>query len=147
MELISSAFQDGEMIPDRYSCRGDNISPPLEFVDISSSAKSFALVLDDPDAPSGSFIHWVVYDIDPNVSKIEEDSIPQGAIVGQNSMGKTYYVGPCPPSGVHHYVFKAFALDTILNLGQIDWYALEEAMDRHIIDKAELVGTYGKIGS
>lgn len=144
MELISSAFKDSEAIPDRYACGGENISPPLEFVDVPSNARSLALVLEDPDAPNGSFIHWIVYDITPSVGKIEENIIPEGAIVGQNGLGRIDYAGPCPPSGTHHYFFKVFSLDVMLNLGPIGWHTLEGAMDRHIIDKAELMGLYEK---
>ena len=144
MDLISDTLKDGETIPNRYTCSGENINPPLDFVDVPANCKSLALILDDPDAPGGSFIHWIVYNINPSFSKIEENIIPEGAIVGQNSLGKVDYAGPCPPSGIHHYFFKVFALDVFLDLGPIDWPTLERAMDRHIIDKAELMGTYEK---
>jgi len=144
MDLISSTFKDGETIPDRYTCSGENINPPLELVDIPTNCKSLVLILDDPDAPGGSFIHWIVYNIDPSASKIEENIIQEGSVVGQNGLGKIDYAGPCPPSGIHHYFFKAFALDVFLDLGPTDWSTLERAMERHIIDKAELMGTYEK---
>ncbi len=140
MKVTSPEFKNNEFIPKKFTCEGDDINPILVIEGIPKEAKSLALIVDDPDAPMGTWVHWVVYDI-PVVSKIDEDSIPGKQ--GSNDSGRKDYGGPCPPSGTHRYFFKIYALDTQLNLGEgISKKALEKAMDGHILDKAELVGLY-----
>ncbi|MFL6752726.1 MAG: YbhB/YbcL family Raf kinase inhibitor-like protein [Sphingomicrobium sp.] len=142
--LTSSAFQDGQPIPTQYTCDGANLSPPLSWGEPPQGTKSFALVVDDPDAPSGTFRHWGAYDIPAS-----ERSIPEGRQIGRpamNDMGKPGYGGPCPPRGhgPHHYHFKLFALDAAtLGLGaDTKVEQVENAANRHAIGKAELIGTY-----
>lgn len=110
MQLSSSAFSEGESIPAKYTCDGENVSPPLEISDIPENAQSLVLIMDDPDAPAGTWVHWVVYGIDPSTTKIEENS-NQLAGIGYNSWNKLEYGGPCPPSGEHRYFFKLYAID------------------------------------
>ena len=125
--------------------RWRNVNPPLFFSDIPKNAKSLALIMDDPDAPMGTFVHWVLYNIPPLVSEIKEDSIPQEVSVGKNGAGKDNYIGPCPPSGTHRYFFKLYALDSLLNFDTSpDKKAVEQAMERHILAKTELIGLYNR---
>jgi hypothetical protein len=144
MKIQSPAFADNQKIPSKYTCEGKNISPPLEFSDLPPSTKSIALIVEDPDAPSGTFDHWIVWNLPPSTTHLSE-----GAAVpfqGRNHYGKAQYNGPCPPPGKpHRYFFKAYALDTLLNLSQgIAKADLEEAMKGHIITKSELVGLYAR---
>jgi Raf kinase inhibitor-like YbhB/YbcL family protein len=128
------------MIPKKFTCDGQNVNPSFRIEGIPEGALSLALIVDDPDAPMGTWVHWVVYNI-PKVSGIEENSVP--GIQGNNDFGKKDYGGPCPPSGTHRYFFKLYALDSKLALkGQVDKKRLEQAMQGHIIQKAELVGLY-----
>lgn len=115
MKITSSAFQEGASIPSKFSCDGANSSPPLQIADVPSGAKSLALIVDDPDAPSGLFTHWTVWNISPQINAIAEGSAPKG-VLGTNDFGKSGYGGPCPPSGTHCYYFKIFALDRELDL-------------------------------
>jgi len=140
MKLTSSEFENNKFIPDRFTCAGEDINPSLTIEDIPAAAKSLALILDDPDAPGGMWVHWVVYDI-PLISRIEENSIPGKE--GTNDFGRQSYGGPCPPSGAHRYFFKLYALDAILNLKEgLTKAELERAMAGHILAKAGLVGLY-----
>jgi len=116
MEIKSSVFKNGENIPEKYTCEGWGINPPLEFSGISEDAKSLALVVDDPDAPMGTWIHWTLWNIDPKIDIIEENSVPQGAVQGKTSAGKSCYNSPCPPSGKHRYFFKLYAMDKKIEL-------------------------------
>ncbi len=142
MRLSSPEFKNNDFIPKKFTCQGEDINPALIMEDISKEAKSLALIVDDPDAPMGTWIHWVVYDISP-VSRIEENSIPGKQ--GSNDFGRKNYGGPCPPSGTHRYFFKIYALDTVLNLKEgISKSGLEKAMEGHILAKAELIGLYKK---
>lgn len=142
MEVTSTAFGNEEEIPDKYTCGGENINPPLKITDIPGEAVSLALICDDPDAPGGTFVHWLLWDFKP-VQELMEDSVPENAVQGATSYRVNHYKGPCPPSGVHRYYFKIYALDTTLGLqesaGKQD---LLEAMDGHILDSAVLMGTY-----
>src|SRR3989304_219809 len=138
MKIISSAFENNSNIPSKYTCDGENISPPLSFVDVPQNAKSLVLIVDDPDAPIGIFVHWVLFNIDPGISEIKENSIPQSALQGRTSVGKEGYVGACPPSGTHHYFFKLYAVSKILALTpNAEKQTVEEAMKDNILDKAE----------
>jgi len=142
MKIISLEFQNNQLMPSKFTCDGENINPALVIENIPQGAKSLALIMDDPDATIGTFVHWVTFDI-PVTSKIEEGSTPGKK--GNNTTGQKKYIGPCPPSGTHRYFFKIYALDTILNLNEgITKAQLEEAMDNHILDQAELIGLYKK---
>lgn len=148
MRLESSAFQSGGKIPTKYTCNGEGLTPPLMLSEIPVSTKSLALTVEDPDAPRGTFDHWVIWNIPANTNTIKEGT-PPGGIFGQNSSGTTNYVPPCPPSGEHRYYFRLYALDVELseNLNLMGGGAkagLLNAMSSHILDKAELLGVYGK---
>lgn len=144
MKLTSPEFAHNNFIPKRFTCEGQDINPALIIEDIPKEAKSLVLIVDDPDAPMGTWVHWVVYDI-PIVNRLEEDSIPGKQ--GNNNFGRKDYGGPCPPSGTHRYFFKIYALDKKLNLNEgISKRVLEEAMEGHILDRAELIGLYKKQG-
>lgn len=142
MRIRSAAFEHNAFIPVKFSCQGKGVNPPLSIEGLPKETKSLALIVDDPDAPGGDFVHWVVYDA-PVTSRIEENAV--FGKQGINSLGKPGYVSPCPPSGVHRYFFKIYALDTMLNLkAGISKADLELAMAGHILDKAQLVGLYQK---
>ncbi|MBD3315401.1 MAG: YbhB/YbcL family Raf kinase inhibitor-like protein [Chitinivibrionales bacterium] len=141
MKLSSPAFENADLIPKKYTCNGDNVSPPLSIENIPQNTGSLTLIVDDPDAPGGTFVHWVLYNIPP-ASSIAEGSVPGSQ--GINSFKKTGYGGPCPPSGTHRYFFKLYALDDELGLDQgCTKQEVIQAMDGHIIGSAELVGRYG----
>jgi Raf kinase inhibitor-like YbhB/YbcL family protein len=143
LTLASPAFKYGEFIPAKFTCDGPDINPALMISDVPSEAKSLALIMDDPDAPGGMWVHWVVWNIDPKTREIKENSVPPGAKQGTNDFRKTPYGGPCPPPGTHRYFFKIYALDTTLNLGPgTTKTALEKAMKGHIIAQGELMGRY-----
>jgi hypothetical protein len=142
MILRSNAFENNEFIPEKYSCKGKDINPKLIWENVPEVTKSFALSVKDPDAPRGTFIHWLVYDIDKTVREIEENSIPGKQV--KNSFGKKKYGGPCPPSGVHRYYFRLFALDTE-SLGDIkDMDDFDEKVKKHTLAETELMGKFKK---
>lgn len=147
MQITSSAFENNSPIPSKYTCDGEDINPPLSFSDVPEAAKSLVLFVDDPDAPGKTFVHWVLYNISPNVKFIAEDDKPGTAAVGVNSAGENLYVGPCPPSGTHRYFFKLYALDAKLedlpDFADLD--IVEEAMQGSIIAQAELIGLYSSM--
>lgn len=143
MEITTSAFKESESIPAKFTCDGENINPELNFLNISGNAKSLVLIMDDPDAVSGTFTHWIIYNIDPKTETISENSIPKGSKQGLNDAGKANYTGPCPPSGTHRYYFKLYALDTILTLGdKVDKTTIDNAINGRIIEEAQLIGLY-----
>lgn len=143
MKITSSSFAHNQNIPPKYTCDGENINPPLQFSDIPADAKSLVLISDDPDAPMGTWVHWILWNIDPKTTEISEKSVPAGAIEGTTSFGETGYGGPCPPSGVHRYFFKLYALDTKLDLPiSVKKEDLEKAMQQHILASAEMIGLY-----
>jgi Raf kinase inhibitor-like YbhB/YbcL family protein len=143
MFITSPAFEHNSTIPSKYTCDGDNMSPPLAFGDIPADTQSLVLIVDDPDAPVGLWVHWLVWNISPDTAAIEESSVPEGAVQGTNSGEVARYEGPCPPDGEHRYFFKLYALDTELNLPtEAGKEELEERMVGHVLDKAELVGLY-----
>lgn len=146
MRITSQAFAEGERIPDKYTCAGDNINPLLVIQSVPADAKSFVLIMDDPDAPKGTFVHWIVYNIPTTTKTIEEGKEPQGA-QGYNSANKKGYLGPCPPSGTHRYFFKLYALNATLALNDVfaNKERVEEAMQGKIIDQATLMGTYSRV--
>lgn len=150
LELSSAAFAEGQPIPARYTCTGDDISPPLVWRGAPAGTQSFALIMDDPDAPRGTWVHWVVYNLPASVTALPEairadGDLPGGAVHGRNSWGRNDYGGPCPPSGTHRYFFKLYALDTTLNLAPgASKEALLQAMQGHILAQGQLMGTYKK---
>ncbi len=145
MTITSPAFVDNQIIPAKYSCDGQGINPPLVFGDVPANAKSLALILNDPDAPGGDFVHWLIWNIDPATQDIKENAVPVGAVQGTNSANNQSYVGPCPPSGTHHYHLKLYALDTNLQLNPSAKKSdLEKAMEGHILEKMELIGLYSR---
>jgi Raf kinase inhibitor-like YbhB/YbcL family protein len=148
MELISSAFSEGAMIPIKYTCDGEDVSPPLNWRALPAGTKSLALICDDPDAPVGTWVHWVYYDISAETEGLPENVVPderpaQGGTQGVNDFRKIGYGGPCPPGGTHRYYFKLYALDTPLNLssGATKKQVLK-AMENHIIGQTQLMGKY-----
>lgn len=148
MEIKSSAFGSDEMIPVKYTCDGADVSPPLEWSGSPAGTKSFALACDDPDAPMGTWVHWVTYDIPPSATMLgegitREKDLPGGGTQGINDFRKIGYGGPCPPGGTHRYFFKLYALDAMLGLKPgITKDQLLTAMRGHILGEAQLMGTY-----
>jgi Raf kinase inhibitor-like YbhB/YbcL family protein len=146
MKISSPSFADGQAIPAKYTCDGDDINPPLVFSGAPPSAKSLVLIMDDPDAPGGTFDHWIVWNIPPTTSGVAEGQ-PLRGVVGRNGFGKNGYGGPCPPSGEHRYQFKLYALDTTLDLPRSASKAqLERAMKGHILAEAAMMGRYKNRG-
>lgn len=147
MKLESTGFKHDGMIPDRYSHLRENLSPPLAWSGAPDRAKSFALIMDDPDAPSGTFVHWLVYDIPPGTTRLAEGAgsgnIPGGARQGRNGFGNVGYDGPQPPSGTHRYFFRLYALDSKIDVpAGASRQELDRAMRGHVIEECELVGRY-----
>jgi Raf kinase inhibitor-like YbhB/YbcL family protein len=143
MKLTSPEFENNGHIPSKFTCQGEDISPALIVEGIPQDTKSLALIVDDPDAPAGTWVHWVVFNISLT-DRIDEKSIPGKQ--GINDFGRQDYGGPCPPSGTHRYFFKIYALDTELDLKEgIDKKSLENAMEGHVLGKAELIGLYKKV--
>ncbi len=143
MIIESTSFKNNEMIPAKYTCDAENIVPPLTFSGVSQEAKSLVLIVDDPDAPVGTWVHWTVWNIDPKTAEIPENSVPVGAVEGVTDFGVPGYGGPCPPSGIHRYFFKLYALDTTLDLDTSSTAGdIMDAMEGHILANAELIGLY-----
>lgn len=140
--VTSPDFLNNEMIPAKYTCIGSDINPEIKITDIPQNTESLALIVDDPDAPNGTFDHWVMWNI-PVVGKIERNTAP--GVQGKNGKGENKYTGPCPPNGTHHYNFKVYALDVKLNLPpDSDKNALLKAMDKHILASGGLIGLFNK---
>ena len=147
LKLTSPVFENNSPLPPRYTCDGENINPPLTIKNVPRKAKSLALLLDDQDAPRGSYVHWIVWNIDPETKDIKEDSVPADAVEGTNDFKKRNYGGPCPPTRAHRYVFKLYALDIRLNLeASSTKAALEKAMKGHILAQTQLLTSYKKVG-
>ena len=145
MKITSSVFKDGEKIPKDYTRDGADKNPPLHIEQVPDKAKSLALIMEDPDAPSGTFNHWLLFNMDPKTHDIHEGSAPVMATQGRNDWGETQYGGPKPPSGEHRYFFKAFALDSVLPLARgVARDDLEKAMSGHVLDQASLMGKYAR---
>jgi len=148
--LFSPAFEHKAKIPAKYTCTADDISPELQWRDTPEGVKSFALIMDDPDAPAGTWVHWVVFNIPADTSSLPEaigmkDGLNNGSQHGKNSGGRAYYSGPCPPSGVHRYFFKLYALDTTLDLSDgATKPDVLKAIQGHMLGMAELMGTYSR---
>ena len=147
--LSSTAFNHNDMIPKRYTCQGENISPALQWHGAPANTQSFALIVDDPDAPNGTFVHWVIFNIPASLTQLPENVKNNGFVLGSTSFSSSKkaanYGGPCPPSGTHHYHFKLYALDTMLTLKKgVSKEELLAAMNSHILAQTELVGLYKK---
>jgi len=143
LKISSPVFENNGNIPAKYTCDGKDVNPPLLIENVPANTKSLALIMDDPDAPRGTWVHWVVWNIDPQAGEIKEDSVPKSAKQGMNDFRKKDYGGPCPPSGTHRYFFKLYALDTVLTIGQDSTKAdLEKAMKGHILEEGSLIGLY-----
>ena len=141
LTIKSPAFEHGKLIPKKYSCDGQDINPPLTIEGIPKEAKTLVLAVDNPNAPSGTFDHWIVWNIPASASKIGENTVP--GTEGMNGARQQGYMGPCPPSGTHRYFFKVYALDAELSLGASSRKKdVEKAMQGHILAKGELVGLY-----
>ncbi len=153
LAITSPAFQPNASIPAKYTCQGDDLSPALEWAAPPAGTKSLALILDDPDAPMGTWVHWVVYNLPASARGLPENAsqgasktanLPEGALQGMNSFNRVNYGGPCPPSGEHHYIFHLYALDTVISGDSLNKEALLKAMAGHILAQGELVGLYKK---
>jgi Raf kinase inhibitor-like YbhB/YbcL family protein len=149
MQLTSTAFSEGEPIPAKYTCDGKDVSPPLKLADVPPGAKSLVLVADDPDAPVGTWVHWVLFDLPPATTELPEDLpktqyLPGGAKQGLNDFKRLGYGGPCPPPGKpHRYFFRAYALDVQLGLNPgISRKEIDRAMEKHILAQGQLMGIY-----
>ena len=144
IDVRSTAFEEGGAIPARYTCDGLDVSPPLQWISVPDGTQSLALIADDPDAPGGTFVHWVIYNLPPDTQRLPEDvpnreTLPGGAVQSLNGAGTIGYTGPCPPSGTHRYFFNVYALDTELDPGGGD---LVSAMEGHVLAEGRLMGTY-----
>ena len=143
--VSSTAFEADGPIPTHYTCDGHDISPPLAWDGVPGDAEAVALVVDDPDAPGGTYVHWIVLDIEPTTTSADEGSVPTGGVQAANSNGDAAYAGPCPPSGTHHYRFTVYALDQPTGLA--DGAGTDEALaaiDEHAVARGRLTGTYSR---
>ncbi len=147
MILTSPSFDDGAMIPKKFTCDGGNINPELQIQNVPENAKSLALIVHDPDAPvAGGFTHWVVWNIDPRTTVIKDESVPPGSIEGTNDAGNIGYVGPCPHSGMHHYAFRLYALDAMIHASEeATAKDLELKIGQYLIEETVLVGLYQRV--
>lgn len=143
LKVSSPAFKNNGDIPRQYTCDGSNVNPPLTIENVPPSTESMAMIVDDPDAPGKTWVHWVVWNMPASTSEISENSVPKDAAQGINDFGNNSYGGPCPPSGTHRYFFKLYALDIMLQLGSRSTKSdLEGAMRGHIVGQTELIGLY-----
>jgi Raf kinase inhibitor-like YbhB/YbcL family protein len=148
IKLTSSVFSEGQKIPRQFTCDGINVSPPLEWTGVPKSAKTLAIVADDPDAPAGTWVHWVIYNVPADTMGMVEnvpatEEVAGGGVQGKNDFEKIGYGGPCPPSGTHRYFFKIYALDSELPLkAGATKSEVEKASEGHILARAQLMGTY-----
>jgi Raf kinase inhibitor-like YbhB/YbcL family protein len=143
LDLSSPAFQPNNPIPMKYTCEGDGVSPPLAWSPVPAKAKSIAILVDDPDAPKGPFLHWLVTDLPPSMQRLDEGTaLPHDASVAESDAGTASYYGPCPASGKHRYRFHVYALDTVLGSRPEGREEFLSAIEGHIVDEGELVGTY-----
>lgn len=146
MRISSPAFRDGDFIPPKYTCDGKDVNPELHIENVPASAKSLAILVDDPDSPSGNWLHWSVWNITPSTKVIAENSVPQGSVEGETDFSEVGYGGPCPGSGEHEYRFIVYALDVTLTLppGSVR-IAIEQAIEGHVIASTALTGRYQRI--
>jgi len=144
MKITSPAFKNDDFIPGKYTCDGDDVNPQLNIEDVPAETETLVLIMDDPDAPVGTWVHWVVFNIQTETKIIDEDSAPDG-IQGTNDFDTTSYGGPCPPSGIHRYFFKLYAIDTTLDLDETATKQdVEESMKEHVLAEATLMGKYSR---
>lgn len=147
MKISSSDFTNGSSIPARFTCDGEDVNPALHISEVPAGAKSLALIVDDPDAPHGTWTHWLLWNVKPDTEEIAAHSVPPGAVQGMNDFPATKYGGPCPPSGTHRYFFKLYALDVILDLpAGSNRKAVDQALHGHIIGEAQWMGRYARGG-
>lgn len=145
VSLTSSVFKHEENIPKKFTCQGENINPELNIENVPEETKSIVLIMDDPDAPVGTWDHWIIWNIEPNTTKIPENSIPENSVVGKNGWGRNDYGGPCPPSGTHRYFFKLYCLNKKLDLSKDSKKKdVEKAMKGNIVSETVLMGKYKK---
>ncbi len=148
IKITSSAFEDGGLIPAKYTCDGADVSPPLQWDAVPEGTKSVALICDDPDAPMGTWVHWVLFNLPSDAKELaenipNEETLPNGANQGVNDFGRVGYGGPCPPGGTHRYFFKIYALDTEVGLqAGADKRRLLKTMEGHILGQGQLIGKY-----
>lgn len=145
MQLTSTAFVDNEAMPAKYTCDGEDVNPPLQITGVPDGAKSLVLIVDDPDAPAGNWVHWVVFNVPPSMTEILENHGPPG-VHGKGTSGNLEYHGPCPPDRQHRYFFKLYALDAMLDLAEgASKEEVKRAMAGHILGQAELIGLYERM--
>jgi len=143
MKLTSPLFVNNGSFPERFTCDGEEVSPPLNISGVPDGTVSLALVLRDPDAVEGIFVHWILWNIDPKTAEIKAGYAPDGAMFGKTTDGKLRYVGPCPPSGTHRYIFSLYALDTAIYLNEGDTVEqLDAAISGHVLEETELLAKY-----
>ena len=148
MNIYSRFFEDRGEIPRRFTCDGDSVNPELVIIEVPLEAKSLALIVDDPDAPGGRWVHWTMWNIDPETAYIKEADMPPGAVEGETSAKNVGYHGPCPPAGTHRYYFKLYALDSMLALPPgTPFPELEHELGEHTVEYAELMGQYTRSGA
>jgi len=150
LTVRSTAFENGQMIPRKYTADGPDVSPPLEWSDVPTGTASIALICDDPDAPMGTWVHWVLYNLPPETRSLPEsipptETLDNGAAQGTTDFGRIGYGGPAPPSGVHRYFFRVYAVDMVLDLPPgATRHELDRAMEGHILAQGELMGRYSR---
>jgi len=145
MQIQIAEFNDGEDIPLEYGCKGQNIAPLIAISGVAEQAKSLVLIMDDPDAPVGRWFHWLIWNMPVDTKVIDRDNLPKDVIIGKNSSGNNSYDGPCPPYGTHHYYFKLYALNTLLDLDpNAEGLDLEKELEGHIVARAQYMGTYSR---
>ena len=143
LKVTSPAFENNKTIPSKYGCDGVNVNPAIQIDDVPSGAKSLALLFDDKDAPRKTYVHWILWNLDPSTKEIKGNSVPEGAVQGLNDFKKNTYGGPCPPTRPHKYALIVYALEVPLNLDPKSGKAeLEKAMEGHIIAQGQLMGVY-----
>ena len=148
IKITSSAFENGGTIPSKYTCDGADISPPLQWQNVPEGTACIAVICDDPDAPMGTFVHWVLYNLPADITQLAEnipavDTLPNTAKQGVSDFRRTGYGGPCPPSGAHRYFFKIYALDAKLDVpARVDKADLLKAMKGHVLAQGQLIGKY-----
>ncbi len=144
LKISSPDFDDNKSIPIQFTCEGEDFAPTLTWQNVPNNTESFTLIMDDPDAPRGTWVHWLVFNMPANSRQLSTE-IPEGAIEGVNTWGNSSYGGPCPPTGTHRYFFKLYALDTTLMLTkQATKQDLESAMEGHILEQTQMIGLYKK---
>jgi len=143
MTIMSSSFIEGGGIPARFTCDGKNLSPDLKIGGTPPGAKSLLLIVDDPDAPRGTFTHWLMWNLKPDLKEIPVGSVPEGAVQGMNDFGRNNYGGPCPPTGTHRYYFRIYALDAVPALvASAERKAVDRAIEGHVLAAGTLMGRY-----